>query len=68
MLGLVVEKDRGAVDLHRFAKIAQRMGEAAGWVKNVLAIARNAPGADRWPTDEDMAAEILRRIEERRKR
>jgi hypothetical protein len=48
--------------------IAQYMGEASRWVKNVLAIARNAPGADRWPTDEDMAAEILRRIEERRKR
>jgi hypothetical protein len=48
--------------------IARHVGDAAHWVKNVLAIARNAPGAGRWPTDEHMAAYMLRRIEERRKR
>jgi len=36
--------------------------EAVSWVKAALAAARRAPGAEQWPTDEDMAGEVLRRL------
>lgn len=42
------------------------MTAAFDWVAQVLDIARRAPGSDKWPTDEDMAAEIVRGIEIRR--
>jgi len=42
------------------------MRAAFDWVAAALDIARKAPGSEKWPTDEDMAAEILRGIEKRR--
>ena len=36
--------------------------DACVWVKAALAAARRAPGAEQWPTDEDMAGEVLRRL------
>lgn len=44
----------------------EALREASTWVTAALTVARQAPGAEKWPTDEDMAGEILRGIAERR--
>lgn len=40
--------------------------EAQTWVTTALALVRSAPGGEAWPTDEDVAGEILRKLEERK--
>jgi hypothetical protein len=41
--------------------------EAHEWVMVSLKALRNAPGSEQWPTDEDMAGELMRRIEAKRR-
>lgn len=48
--------------------LVECMREAIHWVQAALAAVRQAPGSERWPTDEDIAAEILRKLAERDKR
>lgn len=43
------------------------MRKAFDKVAIYLETARRAPGSEQWPTDEDMAGEMVRRIEEQQK-
>ena len=36
------------------------------WTRDVLDVLRRSPGSEKWPTDEDMAGEIIARIKSRR--
>jgi len=47
--------------------IRTTMREAFAWTRDALEAVRRSPGSEKWPTDEDVAAEILRGIEARRK-
>lgn len=47
--------------------LQETLREASTWVQTALALLRNAPGSEQWPTDEAMAGELVRQIEERQK-
>ena len=40
--------------------------EAYDWTVEALRIVREAPGSERWPTNEDLASELMRQIEVRK--
>lgn len=46
--------------------LKDNLWSAFQWVAKVLDILRKSSGSEQWPTDEDMAAEILRRIKNRK--
>lgn len=66
------QKSHGVADVGTLAQgivdgtFQETLREASTWVTAALTLARNAPGSEKWPTDEDMAGEILRGIAAKR--
>lgn len=46
--------------------LVAKMRQATTWAQDALKLCRTAPDASQYPTDEDMAAELLRRLIARR--
>lgn len=47
-------------------QFSKDMRDAAKWVEAALLALHRAPGGEKWPTDEEMAGEVLRLLEERK--
>lgn len=49
------------------AVLQSSLREAFEWTKVALDLLRKSPGSEKWPTDEDLAGEIMRQVDARHK-